>query len=76
MNYKKAAIELWHILDYIDTASDIAKGNMEIYERIVERQHKKRFDIFHSDGYSLFDENGDVVEFNAGSLYESNKTRE
>lgn len=68
MNYKKAAIELWHILDAIDTASDACRGDHECYATRVNRQVRKRHDIMSTDGYSLFDPEGDVVEFHHGSL--------
>lgn len=45
---------LWDLLDDIDTASDIAKGNDEWYRRRVEHLQAKRFDSVTSDGYGLF----------------------
>lgn len=45
---------LWKLLDDIDTASDIAKGNDALYRKLVEARQKKRHERITSDGYSLF----------------------
>ena len=54
MKFKKAAIDLWGLLDDIDTYSDIAKGNDAAFRKAVERKVKERHKILESDGYNLF----------------------
>lgn len=44
---------LWGLLDDIDTASDMAKGDDKAYRQIVERIQKRRFEISNSDGYAV-----------------------
>lgn len=45
---------LWQIIDDIDTASDIAKGNNVAYRGMVERLQKKRWNTgITTDGYEL-----------------------
>ena len=67
MNYKKAAIELWNILDNIDTLSDACRGNSEQYANLVNKHVRKRHNIMGTDGYSLFSPDGDVVDYHSGS---------
>lgn len=55
--YKKAAEELWNILDNIDSSSDAIKpvtiiGYKKFYEATMKRC-KKRFNILKGDGYKL-----------------------
>lgn len=45
---------LFKILDDIDTAGDIAKGDDAVYRRIVERLQKNRFEVARADGYRVF----------------------
>lgn len=45
---------LFKILDDIDTAGDIAKGDDAGYRRIVERLQKNRFEVARTDGYHVF----------------------
>lgn len=45
---------LWQIIDHIDTASDVAKDNDNLYRDIVHKWQKKRHEYVKSDGYSLF----------------------
>lgn len=48
-------IALWSLLDDIDTASDLAKDNNEMYRGLVEMTHKKRWNTgITSDGYNLY----------------------
>ena len=54
MDFKKAAIDLWQIIDDIDTYSDMAKGNDKAFRDAVEKKVRQRFDILISDGYDLF----------------------
>lgn len=50
----KAVESLWQILDNIDTAGDVAKGNDKTYRAIIEKEHPKRSKWFESlDGYTL-----------------------
>lgn len=51
----RADIEfLWSIIDDIDTASDMAKGNGDFYRARVEQLQGKRHQRITSDGYKLF----------------------
>ena len=54
MNYKKATIELWQMLDDIDTFSDMAKGNDKAFRDAVGKKVRERFRVLESDGYNLF----------------------
>ena len=48
-------IALWRLLDDIDTASDMAKENNEMYRALVEMTHRKRFNTgITTDGYDLY----------------------
>ena len=67
MTYKEQAIKLWQMLDDIDTYSDMAKGDEKLYRSLVERKQRERFRVFRSDGYSLFDMEGNVVDYHEGS---------
>lgn len=53
-DFRAGIIELWTILDDIDTASDQAKGNDQAYRNYVEKVVKKRFRVLTSDGYQLY----------------------
>jgi len=44
------SVELFEILDNIDTASDIAKGDDALYRSLVSQEHKKRFKYANHDG--------------------------
>jgi hypothetical protein len=44
---------LWLLLDDIDTASDIAKGNDKAYRELVERIQRRRFEVGSTDGYTV-----------------------
>ena len=44
---------LFQLLDNIDTAGDIAKGDMEVYRKIVEREQARRWEVADSDGYTV-----------------------
>ena len=51
----RATVEfLWDLLDNIDTASDMAKGNDKAYREYVENQQSRRHQRVTSDGYNLF----------------------
>lgn len=53
VDYKNIALYLFYLLDDIDTASDIAKGNDKLYREYVEAHHRRRFDVASTDGYSV-----------------------
>jgi hypothetical protein len=53
VDYEKAARFLFDLLDDIDTASDMAKGDHDVYRRIVERLHRRRFEVADTDGYTV-----------------------
>ena len=54
MTARDEALFLFGLLDDIDTASDIAKENDKTYREIVERLHRRRFEVASTDGYSVF----------------------
>lgn len=51
--WKARAEFLYGILDDIDTADDLAKGNESLYRNLVRRHHARRFEAAGSDGYEL-----------------------
>jgi hypothetical protein len=51
--YEAAARFLFDLLDDIDTASDRAKGDDNAYRAIVERLHRRRFEVATTDGYTV-----------------------
>lgn len=44
---------LFGLLDDIDTAGDMAKGDDNAYRRMVERIQRRRFEVASTDGYSV-----------------------
>ena len=52
--WQNIAIELWDILDDIDTSLDMFKPQMENFERYVVRKVGTRFQWLTSDGYRVF----------------------
>jgi len=44
----------YDLLDDIDTVSDIAKDNNELYRNLVEKIQEKKNYYIESDGYELF----------------------
>ena len=52
-DYKSIALYLFGLLDDIDTASDLAKADDKLYRNLVDRTHKKRFNVAETDGYSV-----------------------
>ena len=50
---KTITLHLFQIIDNIDTASDMAKGDERAYRRIVEREQARRWEVADSDGYTL-----------------------
>lgn len=51
--YKKIAEYLFKILDNIDAASDIAKGDDKLYRSLVSKELKKRFRYATTNGYTV-----------------------
>ena len=45
MNWKKKAYELYKLLDDIDTASDLAKADDDVYRVMVRLIHIKRHEV-------------------------------
>lgn len=60
IDYKSHAEFLYGLLDDIDTAGDICKSDDAAYRKMVEKIHRRRFEVADSDGYSVYfkDENG------------------
>lgn len=52
-DYEKAAQHLWALLDDIDTASDIAKGDDKAYREMAERIQRRRFEVGSTDGQTV-----------------------
>lgn len=53
MDLEHIALFLYQLLDDIDTASDVAKGDNAAYRRIVERIQRRRFEVATTDGYNF-----------------------
>ena len=53
IDYHAAADFLFYLLDEIDTAGDIAKSDDRAYRAIVEKLHRRRFEIADTDGYTV-----------------------
>ena len=53
---KKIICELWHIIDDIDTYSDMTKADDKFYRHLTERKQRERFDRtgIVTDGYNIF----------------------
>ena len=54
MDFKQASIDLWTIIDDIDTFSDMMKSDDIAFRKFVENKVRERFKIMISDGYNLF----------------------
>ena len=52
---------LWDLLDDIDTADDLAKGNDALYRNLVRKAHQRRFEVGTTDGYWLFLDSDDAA---------------
>jgi len=50
------------MLDEIDSMSDMVKGDDRLYRAMVEKKQRERFTVFESDGYNLFDHNGNKLD--------------
>jgi len=53
MNSEDIALELFNLLDNIDTLSDVCRDDDKFYRRLVMREVKKRFDFAVTDGYKV-----------------------
>ena len=53
IDYKQAAIDLWDLLDDIDTLDDMCKGNAYLFRNRVREVVRLRFSIASSDGYDI-----------------------
>lgn len=51
--WEEIAHALFTLLDAVDTASDIAKGDESLYRHLVHEAHKQRFDYCYTDGYDV-----------------------
>lgn len=49
-DWKQRAERLYEIIDNIDTASDVAKGNDIAYRELVKKQIEKSQEIVRADG--------------------------
>lgn len=49
----RVAQYLWGLLDDIDTAGDLAKGDDKLYRALVERYQRQRFLVGSTDGYTV-----------------------
>ena len=47
-------VELWVLLDHIDTLSDMCKTNDKAFRKLAMETQQKRHKILESDGYDLF----------------------
>lgn len=59
VDWEIIARDLYEMLDDVDTASDIAKGNDALYRNLVARAHKSRFRY-----HEVMDPEGNVSQFN------------
>lgn len=59
----EAAVKLWALLDDIDTASDVAKGDDKLYREICDRIQRRRFDVMSGE---TWDEQQKLVGFVPG----------
>ena len=53
MRYKKIALQLWKLLDDIDTAGDAYKPKINGYYRYILGKAKDRFNFMGSNGYKV-----------------------
>lgn len=53
MTWEGIARSLFTILDDIDTADDLAKGDETLYRNLVRRHHRDRFRFATTDGYTV-----------------------
>ena len=53
MTWQAIAMGLWALLDDIDTASDVAKADDQLYRSMVHQIHMQRYRFADSDGHGL-----------------------
>jgi hypothetical protein len=58
LDYKQLAINLWSLLDDIDTADDVAKGNDTHFRKLALSRVRTSKNLLKSDGYDLFTPEG------------------
>lgn len=52
---RNICLKLFNIIDDIDTASDIAKNNLQLYQNLVYKHQEKRWDSgLTCDGYNIY----------------------
>jgi len=51
-SWEQIARALFNLLDDIDTADDVAKGDDALYRNLVRRYHQGRFQYASTDGYN------------------------
>lgn len=69
---------LWQIIDDIDTASDIVKGNNSAYKQLVDMHQKKRWKYGTTDGqvvYFKMDENISVEDYEIFAWTEAQRSK-
>lgn len=52
--WKEIAVQLWKLLDDIDTAGDIFKPPINNFFKYVTRKSQERHKFLSTDGYSIF----------------------
>lgn len=52
--WMKTAVQLWALLDDIDTADDVAKGDDAAYRRICQRIQQRRFQILNGEDWDKY----------------------
>ncbi len=45
---------LFSLLDDIDSVGDVVRTDDKAYREVVERIHKRRYEVASTDGYSIF----------------------
>lgn len=53
MNSEDIALELFSLLDNIDTLDDVCRDDDRLFRELVRREAAKRFDYATTDGYSV-----------------------
>lgn len=50
---REVAVFLFGLLDDVDTADDVAKGDDKFYRNQIRAIHKRRFEVAETDGYNV-----------------------
>ena len=65
---------LWSLLDDVDTADDMAKGDDKVYRALARKAQAKRWETgITTDGYSLTMEDGRVIGIPVGRAMNYNR---